>query len=125
VVEASSVRDHRAVLLITGACAGLFSALFGVGGGVVIVPMLVSFGGYGTKRATSTSLAAIIFIAVWGTLAQGALGNVDWGAALLIGIPAMLGVVIGIAIKRRISTARLSLAFTALMVIVAALLVVQ
>src|SRR5665213_359095 len=69
VIEASSVRDHRAVLLITGACAGLFSALFGVGGGVVIVPMLVSFGGYGTKRATSTSLAAIIFIAVWGTLA--------------------------------------------------------
>lgn len=124
-VEASSAGRHRAVLVIAGALAGLFSALFGVGGGVVIVPLLVIFGGYGAKRATSTSLAAIIFIAAWGTLAQGALGNVNWRAALLIGIPAMLGVALGIAIKQRISTARLSIAFAALMVIVAALLVTQ
>jgi uncharacterized membrane protein YfcA len=125
VVEASSARHQRTVLLAAGALAGVFSALFGVGGGVVIVPILVTFGGYGPKRAASTSLAAIIFIAAWGTLAQGALGNVDWRAALLIGIPGMLGVALGVAIKRRISTARLSIAFAALLGVVAVLLVAQ
>lgn len=124
-VEASSAKHHRAVLIAAGALAGVFSALFGVGGGVVIVPMLITFAGFDPKRAASTSLAAIIFIAAWGTIAQGALGNVEWRDALLIGIPAMLGVVLGIAIKQRVSTERLSIAFAALMIVVAALLVVQ
>jgi uncharacterized membrane protein YfcA len=123
VVEATSTRHHRSVLITAGALAGLVSALFGVGGGIVIVPILVGFAGYDPKRATSTSLAAIILIAIWGTLAQGALGNVDWRAAALVGIPAMLGVTIGIAIKQRISTARLEIGFAALMIVVAILLV--
>jgi uncharacterized protein len=101
------------------------SALFGVGGGVVVVPILVVLGGYALKRATSTSLAAIIFIALWGTVAQGILGNVEWRAALLIGIPAMLGVTGGIAIKRRISSDQLEIGFAVLLVAVAVLLVVR
>ncbi len=122
--EATSARPARSVLAVTGALAGLVSALFGVGGGIVIVPLLVGFAGYDAKRATSTSLAAIILIAIWGTVAQGALGNVDWSAAALIGIPAMLGVSVGVAIKQRISTVRLEIGFAILMVVVAALLVV-
>ncbi len=122
--EATSARPARAVLALAGALAGLVSALFGVGGGIVIVPLLVGLAGYDAKRAISTSLAAIIFIAIWGTVAQGALGNVDWSAAALIGIPAMVGVTVGVAIKQRISTARLEIGFAVLMVVVAALLVV-
>lgn len=122
--EATSARPARSVLAVTGALAGLVAALFGVGGGIVIVPLLVGFAGYDAKRATSTSLAAIILIAIWGTVAQGALGNVDWSAAALIGIPAMVGVTVGVAIKQRISTARLEIGFAILMVVVAALLVV-
>jgi len=124
VTEATSARPARSVLAVTGALAGLVAALFGVGGGIVIVPLLVGFAGYDAKRATSTSLAAIILIAIWGTVAQGALGNVDWSAAALIGIPAMVGVTVGVAIKQRISTARLEIGFAILMVVVAALLVV-
>jgi len=112
-------------LIAAGAAAGLVSALFGVGGGIIVVPILVAFAGYDAKRATSTSLAAIILIALWGTIAQGLLGNVDWRAALLIGVPAMLGVTAGVAIKRRISTDQLELAFAALMVVVAAALVIR
>jgi len=123
--EATSVRDQRAVLVSAGALAGLVSALFGVGGGIVIVPILVTFAAYDAKRATSTSLAAIILIATWGTIAQGALGNVDWRSAVLIGVPAMLGVTLGIAIKQRISSARLEIGFAVLMVVVAIVLVVQ
>ena len=123
--EATSVRNQRAVLVSAGALAGLVSALFGVGGGVVIVPILVAVAAYDAKRATSTSLAAIILIATWGAIAHGALGNVDWRAAVLIGVPAMVGVSVGIAIKRRISSARLEVGFAVLMVVVALVLVVQ
>ena len=121
--EATSARSPLSVLIVAGALAGLVSALFGVGGGIVIVPILVGFAGYDAKRATSTSLAAIIVIAIWGTIAQGALGNVDWSAAALIGIPAMLGVTVGVAVKARMSTARLEIGFAILMVVVAVLLV--
>ena len=122
--EATSARRPRSLLAAAGALAGLVSALFGVGGGIVIVPLLVGFAGYDAKRATSTSLAAIILIAIWGTIAQGALGNVDWSAAALIGIPAMVGVTVGVAVKQRISTARLEIGFAVLMVVVAVLVAV-
>lgn len=122
--EATSVRRHRTALVGAGALAGLVSALFGVGGGIVVVPILVGFAGYDAKRATSTSLAAIILIAIWGTIAQGALGNVDWRVAALVGVPAMLGVTVGVGIKQRISTERLEIGFAVLMVVVAIALVV-
>ena len=44
--------------------AGFFSGLFGVGGGIMIVPMLIAFAAYGPKPAMATSLAAILFTAV-------------------------------------------------------------
>jgi uncharacterized membrane protein YfcA len=123
VAEATSAAPNTMALIAAGATAGFVSALFGVGGGIVIVPILVVFAGYGAKRATSTSLAAIVMIALWGTIAQGVLGNVNWRAAVLIGVPAMLGVTFGVAIKRRISSEQLEIGFAVLMVIVAILLV--
>lgn len=125
VAEATSATGMRTALIFAGGAAGLVSALFGIGGGIVIVPILVAFAGYGAKRATSTSLAAIILVALWGAIAQGVLGNVEWRAALLIGIPAMLGVTLGIGIKRRITSDQLELGFAALMVVVAVALVLR
>jgi uncharacterized protein len=98
-----------------GLAAGFFSALFGVGGGLVVVPLLIGLLAYDAKVATATSLAAIIFTAAFGTLAHGVLGNVDWGMALLIGVPAMAGVQLGLALKDRISSATLTYAFSALL----------
>ncbi len=99
--------------------AGLFSALFGVGGGVVVVPLLIALLAYDAKLATATSLAAIIITASVGTATHGLLGNVDWEKALLIGLPAMVGVTAGIAIKNRVSTPALTYAFCVLLVVVA------
>ena len=123
--EATSTPAPWMALIVVGAAAGFVSAAFGVGGGIVIVPLLVVLAGYEPKRATTTSLAAIILIALWGTVAQGVLGNVDWSAALLIGIPAMFGVTVGVAIKRRISTDQLEIGFAALMVVVAIAMVLR
>jgi hypothetical protein len=123
--EASSMTRHQQILIAAGAGAGLFSALFGVGGGVIIVPILVLAGGYAQKRASSVSLAAIIFIALWGTIAQGALGNVEWRAALLVGIPAMAGVAFGIHLKHRLNTVAMQYGFAGLLVVIAIVMVVK
>src|SRR5438270_512744 len=86
---------YAAKLAITGTAAGLFSGLFGVGGGTVMVPLLVLWMGYEERRATGTSLAAIIVIAAMATLLQGAYGNVDVVKALVVGLPAIGGVLLG------------------------------
>jgi len=124
--EANSAR-HGGIpqLVAIGAAAGMFSAVFGVGGGILVVPLLITLMGYDTRTATATSLAAIIFVAVWGTVAHGALGNVEYGHAMLVGIPAMLGVTLGVALKRRLPTDVLTYLFAGMMVAVAVLLVVE
>ena len=111
-------------LLVVGAAGGAFSALFGVGGGVVMVPLLILLCGYGSRAATATSLAAIAVIALVGLGTHGVLGNVDWLAALLVGIPALLGVTIGVRVRTRISAVAISRALAVLLVAAAVLLVV-
>jgi len=124
--EANSARRGGIPQLVAiGAAAGMFSAVFGVGGGILVVPLLIVLLEYDTRTATATSLAAIIFVAVWGTVAHGALGNVEYGNALLIGIPAMLGVTAGVALKRRLPTHVLTYLFAGLLLAVALLLVVE
>ena len=71
------VQPRTLKLAVTGTLAGLFSGLFGVGGGTVIVPLLVLWLGYDERKATGTSLAAIVVIATFATIAQGAYGNVE------------------------------------------------
>jgi uncharacterized membrane protein YfcA len=109
-------------LLLVGAVGGAFSALFGVGGGVVMVPLLIMLCGYGSRAATATSLAAIAAIAVVGVATHGVLGNVDWLAAMLVGIPALLGVTIGVRVRARLSAVALSRAFAVLLVVAAIVL---
>ena len=74
-------------LMAIGTLAGLFSGLFGVGGGSVIVPLLILWLGYDERAATATSLAAIVFIAGFAAAAQGLYGNVQLLDALLVGGP--------------------------------------
>lgn len=112
-------------LLLVGAVGGAFSGLFGVGGGVVLVPLLIVVCGYGSRAATATSLAAIGLIAAVGVATYGALGNIDWSAAALIGIPALLGVTLGVRVRARISAQLISRAFAVLLLVVAVLLVVH
>jgi len=107
-------------LAVIGTLAGVFSGLFGVGGGTVIVPLLIFWFGYGERLATGTSLAAIIGIGLLGALAQGGIyGNVDVGTALWLSIPAIGGVIAGTAIQQRISQRTVSLLFAALLVVIA------
>lgn len=84
-----------------------------------MVPLLIGLLGYEPKQATATSLAAIIFTATVGAGTHGLLGNVDWDRGVLVGIPAMLGVTVGVMIKDRISSRALTYGFAGLMILAA------
>jgi uncharacterized protein len=113
-------------LAVVGTLAGIFSGIFGVGGGTVIVPLLIFWFGYGERLATGTSLGAIVLIGLFGAVAQGGFyGNVHVGTGLLLCIPAILGVVMGTAIQQRIPQRAVSLLFAALLVGVAIELIVR
>lgn len=90
-----------------------------------MVPLLIGLLAFDARVATATSLAAIIFTAVAGTAAHGALGNVEWTTAILVGVPAMAGVTLGLAVKRRISSTTLTYGFAALLVGVAVYMVLS
>lgn len=83
------------------------------------MPLLIGLLAYDARAATATSLAAIIFTATFGAATHGALGNVHWGTAILVGLPAMAGVGLGVSLKERISTLALTYGFAALLVAVA------
>jgi uncharacterized membrane protein YfcA len=103
--------------------AGVFSGLFGIGGGTIIVPLLVLWLGYGEFEATGTSLAAIVLIALVGAGLHGLYGNVDPVKAAIVGVPAVAGVVAGTAAQQRLSERVVAGAFSVLLVSSAALLV--
>lgn len=119
-------RDELLKLAAIGTLAGLFSGLFGVGGGTVIVPLLIFWFAYGERLATGTSLAAIVFIGLLGALLQGGIhGNVHVGTGLLLTIPAVLGVVLGTAIQQRIPQRAVSYLFAVLLVGIAIELILK
>ena len=114
---------HLLRLAAIGTAAGVFSGLFGVGGGTVIVPLLILWLGYGEREATGTSLAAIVVIAAVATAAQAAYGNVDWVKAAVVGVPAVGGVLAGTALQQRVPQRAVSLVFAGLLVVMAVSLV--
>jgi uncharacterized membrane protein YfcA len=111
-------------IAVIGTAAGFFSGLFGVGGGTVMVPLFILWLGYGEREATGTSLMAIILIAAVGTVTQALYGNVHPLDALVVGVPAIGGVIAGTAAQQRVPERAVALAFAVLLVVSAILLVV-
>jgi uncharacterized membrane protein YfcA len=116
-------RDRILKLAAIGTAAGAFSGLFGVGGGTVIVPLLIFWLAYGEREATGTSLAAIALIAALATAGQGLYGNVDVAKAVVVGAPALVGVVSGAALQQRLPERAVALLFAALLVATAVTLI--
>ncbi len=101
-----------------GLISGFFGALFGVGGGIVLVPLLVLVLAFDQRRASATSLAAILISSVAGAATYALHGDVKPGAAALVGIPAVAGVLIGAACQQRIAVDRLTIGFAILLTVV-------
>jgi len=102
-------------LVLIGLAAGVFSALFGVGGGIVIVPLLLLLCRWAERPAMATSLAAIGLTALAGVIAYGVEGELKPGAAVLVGLPAAAGALAGTALQQRLANRVLSIAFAAVL----------
>ena len=85
------------VALSLGFVAGIAAGLFGVGGGILFVPLLLGLG-LGQLDAEATSLLAILPTVVAGTWRQHGYGNVRWRAAALVGVASIAGVQAGVLI---------------------------
>lgn len=108
---------------LVGLAAGLLSGLFGVGGGLIIVPGLVGIVKIERRLAHGTSLAATLPIAVASAIAYIVAGNVDWAVAALLAIGAIGGAVIGTHLLHVISKRALTIAFVIVVLATAARLV--
>ena len=116
--ESTERRYPLPVLAAIGVSAGILSGLFGVGGGIVMVPALV-FLGLRQHQAHATSLAAIVPIAAVGALVFGRANAVDLGAAAVLVVGSVIGVRAGAMLMHRTSDRRLSLLFAIFLVAVA------
>ena len=101
-----------------GVVAGLFAAMFGIGGGVVIVPLLILITKMPVRMAAATSLATLLLTSLMGVIRYSGSGHIDWVAALVIGTPAVVGVLIGIRFQKRLPAEWLILSFGLFVVVI-------
>ncbi|TPW72240.1 sulfite exporter TauE/SafE family protein [Schumannella sp. 10F1B-5-1] len=106
-------------LLAVGLIGGFLSGLFGVGGGIVMVPLLTTVLCFDQRRAAATSLAAIVPTAIAGTISYGIGGQVQLVGAALIGVGGIVGAQLGSRLLRRLPLGWLRWLFVALLAVVA------
>lgn len=111
-------RDSALAVIGIGVVAGIFAAMFGVGGGIVIVPLLLLMTRLAPRQATATSLAAVIIASLIGVTRYAGTGLVQWEVAALLAIPAVLGLLIGLRVQSRISGDALLIAFGVLLLVI-------
>jgi hypothetical protein len=108
-----------------GLVAGFLSGLFGVGGGILIVPALVLVMTMDQRLAHGTSLAAVLPIAVSSTLGYALEDKVDWPVAALLAAAAVAGALVGTHALQRLPQRTLALAFAGLLIATAVRLLVD
>jgi uncharacterized membrane protein YfcA len=108
-----------------GLVSGFLSALLGVGGGIVIVPLLMLWAGLEVRPATATSLVAIGITALSGVATYWALGDVRPGYAALVGLPAAVGAVAGTSLQARLQARLVTYLFAVLLMGIAVWLFVS
>jgi hypothetical protein len=108
VIQATAVKTWK--LLLIGLTAGLLSGGFGVGGGIVLVPLLLAVG-MDRHRSHATSLASIFPIAAAGAISFGLSGELNLGLGVAVGIGGVVGSLVGASLMNRLSTRSLAIFF--------------
>lgn len=108
-----------ALLLLVGGIGGTFSGALGVGGGVIMVPLMLWLLRMDQRRAAATSLLAIVPAAIAGSFSYGIAGEVDLLGAALIAIGGIAGSLIGTRLLRTLPLGWLRWGFVALLVLIA------
>jgi uncharacterized membrane protein YfcA len=108
------------IFLGIGLLAGVLSGIFGIGGGVVIVPSLIFLAGFVPISATGTSLAALLLpVGALGAWEYYKRGHLNIGAALWIALGLFIGVWFGARLAQNLTPVQLKRSFAVFLVIVA------
>ena len=109
---------HYLLYIIIGIAGGIIGGVFGVGGGIIVVPALVLGMGFGQHMAQGTMLATLLLpsfiFAVWTYFKA---GHINWPAALLVSLGMMAGAVLGARYAQTVPAPVLKKMFGVLMVI--------
>ncbi|TQO20961.1 hypothetical protein FB472_2621 [Rhodoglobus vestalii] len=116
--SSSGSRAGIVPLALIGVLAGIFSGLFGIGGGTLIVPALALWLSFPQRLAAGTSLAAILPMAVVGATSYGVQGNIDWTAAALLAFGVIFGAQLGSYLLAKAPVAFLQWAFLGFLAVV-------
>jgi uncharacterized membrane protein YfcA len=100
-----------------GLLVGLYSSVLGLGGGLLIVPLLVALG-YDLKSASATSLAVLIPVAMSSVLRELPENRIEWQIVLLLAVGGIFGSFVGIALKNTLTSQTLQRAFTVVLIMV-------
>ena len=92
----------KVVLFLIGVAIGIIAISIGVGGAIILIPLLSGFLHYPIKKAVSAGLFFVVFSSVAGLLGRLMHGDIDIYRGLIIGIASLLGVYIGITLKERV-----------------------
>lgn len=111
--------------LLIGLAAGLLGGLVGVGGGVIMVPLLTGWAKLGQHRAHATSLLAVVATGAFGALAYIQGGAVAWGATLILVVASTLSSALAARFSARVSPSTLRRMFGYLMLVAAFLLLFE
>ena len=120
--ELKLTRKNLPVAIGIGLTAGLASGYVGVGGGFLMVPLFISVLGVMMRKASGTSLVAIMILAIPGVVYQGMLGNIDYLAGIAMAAGSIPGAVIGANLIRRVPERQLRIAFGVFLLISAVVL---
>ena len=110
---------------LIGMAAGVASGYVGVGGGFLMVPLMVSIFGLPMKKASGTSLIAVMILAVPGVIEQGILGNINYLAGLILAAGSIPGAILGANLIRYVPERVLRAAFGIFLIFAAILLVLN
>ena len=87
-----------------GVPLGAMSMTIGVGGSIILVPILVGFLHVPLKKAISAGLFFVVFSSVAGLISHAMVGHVDYESGVIIGVASLIGVYVGIHLKDRVDT---------------------
>ena len=113
------------LVIVLGFCGGVVAGMLGVGGGIIFVPSLVIFLDDTQLEAESTSLLAIVPVAIAGVIRQVGYGNVRIKEGVIIGLLSIPGVAIGVLVSNAVPQRALEIGFAGLLIVVAAQLVMR
>jgi len=102
--ESKGQKDvSKVVLFLIGVPIGTLSMTIGVGGSIILVPILVGFLHVDLKRATSAGLFFVVFSSVAGFISHMQVGDLDYQSGIIIGLASMIGVYVGVHLKDRVT----------------------